>query len=115
MPNPLNPIFRQPRESSQQRPKGLRRGGSLKKSKIRGVSKKRRVQLAEYSVNRKAFLLANPACFICTTKAATECHHTAHRERERLNDFTKVIGLCEPCHKLVHAKPAWARDNGFLT
>lgn len=144
MPNPLNPIFRQPRESSQQRPKGLRKEGSLKKSKMRGVSKKRRVQLAEYSKLRRQFLADNPVCEVFLQEGgwqkigyatwttilgspvdlslliqggcppATQVHHRNKRHGSRLNEIEHWLAVSAPAHERIENNKAWAREKGFL-
>lgn len=135
MPNPLNPIFRQPRESSQQRPKGLTRGG-----KLRFASKKRAVQLKEYSVVRKEILSERPVCEVflkemkimladceqtpdgrwfceklqCYVPEATDIHHLNSRIGKKLTERKNLIAVGRVNHELIHGSPSWARKRGYL-
>lgn len=113
MPNPLNPIFRQPRESSQQRPKGLSQGGKLK-----FASKKRSVQLKAYTKLRADYILHHPYCKPCEDRnvlsLTKEIHHKSHREGAKLNDVKDWLPCCVECHRAIHHRPALARALGYL-
>lgn len=129
MPNPLNPIFRQPRESSQQRPKGLRHG------KIRGVSPKRRKALALYSKLRAAFLIANPYCqywlaergildpaemvqrmcaVIARCPPSTDIHHKRKPRTTYLNDTSTWMAVSRQGHDAIEGDKKTARNKGYL-
>lgn len=81
---------------------------TIKRTKIAQVSKKRKVEGAEYSKLRKEFLLAHPRCYcfglrLGCTWAATEVHHAAKRGKF-LNDPEHFRAICRHCH-------TWAEGN----
>ena len=86
---------------------GLKRGGRLNP-----VSKKHKVELAEYSKKRKVYLLRNPHCEICGVMA-TDIHHKARRGKN-LNNEETWMPVCRLCHNKCHDNPAWAKENGYL-
>ena len=86
---------------------GLKRGGRLNP-----VSKKHKVELAEYSKRRKTYLLRYPHCEICGVMA-TDIHHKERRGKN-LNNEETWIPLCRACHQFVEANGIWAREKGYL-
>lgn len=97
--------------------------GKAKPSRIRPVTDERAAQKALYiRIVRPAFLagLARGQgtkvafCERCEELLATEVHHLAGKEHEKLNDWTKLRGLCGPCHDWCHANPKEAEAAGWL-
>lgn len=86
---------------------GLKRGGRLNP-----VSKKHKVELAEYSKKRKVYLLCNPHCEICGVMA-TDIHHKARRGKN-LNNEETWMPVCRPCHNYIESNGKWAREKGYL-
>lgn len=77
------------------------------------------MELKAYTLLRKAYLEANPLCRVCMdlcfrAPPATEIHHLEKRHGKRLNDFSKVIGVCDDHHHAIHQNPSWAREHGYL-
>jgi len=87
-----------------------------KPKSISPVSKKRQVEMDEYSVKRNLFLIANPNCqgklLGCTTKA-TDVHHTAGRVGDNYLNISKWKALCRSCHRWVEENPDAAKELGL--
>ena len=88
-------------------------GGSMKRTPLKPVSKKRRGELSVYSKLRRGFLAIIPNCQICGSKAS-DIHHRNGRFKERLNDQDYWLAVCRPCHDNIHHNPAWAMEKGYL-
>jgi hypothetical protein len=87
----------------------------MKRTPLRKVSKKRQKELREYSKLRKAHLSEHPTCEVCKERQATDIHHILARGRGGgLNDTGNFLAVCRPCHTLIHEKPSYARENGWL-
>lgn len=82
--------------------------------KISDKSDKRKVQEAIYSDLRKVFLNQNPRCERNKTHEATEVHHKAGRNGNRLNDISEFMAVCRDCHRYIHENPKEARAKGWL-
>jgi hypothetical protein len=95
------------------RKQGLKRSGTLKRTPLRRVSKKRAKQNKEYSRLRQEFLTTRPICDACGGKA-TEIHHKRGRLQARLLDQDYFAPLCQPCHQKVHLNPKWAYSIGLM-
>ena len=88
-------------------------------SQLRSASKKRAVQLLEYSKRRKAFLAAHPFCAVCIIllrppQLATEIHHKSGRVGAMLNDEKHWLGVSREGHNFLHSYPSIARALGLL-
>lgn len=94
---------------------GLKRTGSLKRdSRLRRVSRRQASRLREYTSIRRDYMLAHPRCEVTGCPLpATECHHKAGRG-SRTADPAHFMAVCSPHHRLIHAMPHWARENGYL-
>jgi len=83
---------------------------------IRKISKKRSAQVRTYSKIRKEFLEENPYCQAripeCTIQA-TQVHHKAGREGDRLNDTSRFLAVCDSCHKWIELNPLKAKEQGY--
>lgn len=89
-------------------------GGSLKRTPLKPVSKKRKSELSVYSKLRRGFLTLIPNCQICKTGSATDIHHRNGRFKERLNDQDYWMAVCRNCHNDIHHNPALAMERGYL-
>jgi len=97
----------------------MKRGGPLKRTPLKRVSKRRAGELRHYSKARAVFLAAHPFCLCCNarnlnTRKATDIHHKAGRNHAMLNDEAHWLPVCRDCHDTIHRHPAWARAMGFL-
>lgn len=45
--------------------------------------------------------------------SATEAHHRKLR-RSRDESYVNRLPVCAPCHRHIHANPAWARSWGLI-
>lgn len=95
------------------RKQGLKRSGTLRRTPLRRVSKKRAKQNREYSRLREEFLRSKPICDVCGARA-TEIHHKKGRFRDRLLDQDYFAPLCQTCHRKVHLNPKWAYSVGLM-
>ncbi len=87
----------------------------MRKSPLRRVSKKRASQLRAYSIMRPIFLRSAPFCeVIDCMNHSTEIHHTKSRIGEMLLDERYLMAVCAPCHRKIHERPKWARENHYL-
>ena len=73
---------------------------------------KRRKDLETYFALRKEFLVAQKNCRLCD-RTATDVHHRLGRGRF-LNAIETWMPLCRRCHMMIHAKPSWAMEQGYL-
>ena len=99
---------------------GLRRSGRL-----RPRSAKRARQEATYRATVRELLTRRPWCAagwqldadgvagICTGRA-TQAHHRAGRDGDRLTDPDDLVPVCADCHRWIHAHPADAYRLGLL-
>ncbi len=89
----------------------------VKRKRIKAVSKKRAAQNKIYSVLRVEFLEANQFCRLCMdmgrARAATQVHHMAGREGERLNDVSLFLATCGECHDWIEANGLLAIEQGY--
>jgi hypothetical protein len=92
---------------------GLKRSGTLKRTPLRRVSKKRAKQNREYSRLREEFLKTKPICDCCGGRA-TEIHHKRGRFQKRLLEQDYFAPLCHACHMKAHANPKWAYSVGLM-
>ena len=69
--------------------------------------------MAGYLRQRETFLLANPECGVCRVNRATQIHHRKGRLGALLVDERFWLAVCYPCHGILEANPAWAREQGY--
>jgi len=90
---------------------------SIEKPKsISPVSKKRQVEMDEYSRLRDAFLTAKPRCeakLPGCTGVSTEIHHKAGRVGDKYLRIGTWLAVCRNCHTWIEINPAAAKDLGF--
>jgi hypothetical protein len=77
------------------------------------VSSKRAKEEREYSKKRKDFLNRYRICQaglkMCTHEATT-VHHMEGRIGDLLNDESKWLAVCLPCHEWVETHPKEAKE-----
>lgn len=56
-----------------------------------------------------------PLCERCGQRAATQVHHMAGRAGSALLDAEWFAALCFQCHEVIHANPAKAHAEGWMT
>ena len=99
---------------------GLKRTGTLKRSPLRRVSKKRAKENRLYNVLRTEYLQLHTNCKVCENQGhvpvrkATEIHHMNKRFGSRLNDMTMWLPVCHACHMAIEADKKNAREVGYL-
>jgi hypothetical protein len=77
---------------------------------------KRAVWEAEWRTNREQALrrdhgwCQHPDC----DRPAQVVHHKAGRRIAEANSLDRLVSLCDPCHRFVHANPEWAYQHGLL-
>jgi hypothetical protein len=81
---------------------------------MKQVSDKRRAQLAQYSREKKTFLVKHHTCQVCNRRRAFDVHHRKRREGKLLLDKNFWLAVCRVCHEKVHSEPRWAREMGYL-
>ena len=89
-------------------PKRLQR-----RKRLKAVSSKRRQKLGEYAAAKRAFLTGK-RCAVHPELPATEVHHMAGRDGDRLLDQSLWLPVSRDGHRLIHDNPAWAHRMGFL-
>lgn len=90
---------------------------TAKRKALPSRSQKRVKEEAEYSKERKVFLLANPMCQahltgICT-QHATDVHHKAGRSGDLYLNKEYWFAACRACHMWIETHPKEARELGF--
>lgn len=86
---------------------------SFKKSTpIKKQSDKTKRLTAKYLKARLKFL-DGKICPI-TGRPATEIHHIAGREYERLINESEWLAVTREGHNKIHSNPSWAREKGYL-
>jgi hypothetical protein len=87
-----------------------------KPKSISPVSKRRRVEMDEYSKLREAFLVVKPHCEAklqgCTAKA-TDVHHKAGRVGDNYLKISTWLAVCRSCHRFIEDNPDAAKELGF--
>lgn len=81
-------------------------------------ARRRRTAEQEYARARNRVLKRAKGC---EARFSVECqgrayltHHVVPRGRGGTNDDSNLLGLCRPCHDLIHAQPEQARGRGLL-
>lgn len=90
---------------------------SIEKPKsISPVSKKRQVEMDEYSKKRLAFLALHVTCqakLVDCKGTSTDVHHMAGRVGDNYLNMSKWLALCRNCHSWVENNPEEAKELGF--
>ncbi len=95
-----------------------RRGFAPKKKpkRIKSYSEKRMIQGFKYKKLRLEFLEKNPMCKAhlpgCALRSC-QVHHKAGRIGKLLNDVTKWLAVCDPCHRWIEMHAIEAKALGF--
>ena len=87
---------------------------TTKKSKLKPVSDKLKVQRIEYKTKRDTFIQQNPVCqFPNCTQKATELHHAKGRIGKNLTDESTFRALCHDHHAYIELNPIQAKKLGL--
>jgi len=73
--------------------------------------------MSDYTVARKEYLKAHPACELagCTARS-DQIHHINGRNQGKLTNQAGFMAVCRTCHDWIHFKsPSKAREKGYLT
>jgi hypothetical protein len=87
-----------------------------KPKSISPVSKKRQVEMDQYSRLRDAFLTAKPRCeakLVGCTGVSTEIHHKAGRVGDKYLRIGTWLAVCRNCHTWIEINPDAAKELGF--
>lgn len=87
-----------------------------KPKSISPVSKKRQVNMDEYSKKRIAFLALHSTCqanLVECTGQATEIHHKAGRIGELYTKVSNFLAVCRNCHTFIEENPDDAKHLGL--
>ena len=87
-----------------------------KPKSISPVSKKRQVEMDEYSKKRLAFLALHTNCqakLVGCTGKSTDVHHKAGRISDNYLNMTRWIAVCRDCHTWIEENPKEAKELGF--
>jgi hypothetical protein len=87
-----------------------------KPKSISPVSKKRQVEMDEYSKKRLAFLALYNNCqakLVGCTGKATDVHHKAGRIAESYLNIQTWLAVCRQCHTWIETNPLEAKELGF--
>jgi hypothetical protein len=87
-----------------------------KPKSISPVSKKRQVEMDEYSKKRLAFLALYNNCqakLVGCTGKATDVHHKAGRVSESYLNIQTWLAVCRQCHTWIETNPLEAKELGF--
>jgi hypothetical protein len=87
-----------------------------KPKSISPVSKKRQVEMDEYSKRRLAFLALHTSCqakLVSCTGKATDVHHKAGRVGDDYLNMNKWLAVCRSCHSWIEINPVEAKELGF--
>ena len=87
---------------------------NFRHTKIKQVSDKQKVRLAEYKKVRDQFMLAHPVCqFKGCSREATDLHHMKPRAYY-LCDVSVFMSVCREHHRYIHDHDVEARSLGYL-
>ena len=82
---------------------------------MRAVSHKRRKRDAIYPTRRiEVFEREGGLCQCCRSRVMECVHHIAGRGGPDPHRLENLAGLCDACHRRVHAEPEWARSVGLM-
>lgn len=85
------------------------------KKGLNRVSKRRAKEEREYNALRQDFMRGKLHCARCQLRRPLEVHHMAGRDGDRFLDVLTWAAVCRDCHEWIHANPAAARAQGFLS
>ena len=91
----------------------MKRSPLKRKTPLRRVSKKRKLQNDVYKEVREQFLTLNPLCQVCSS-VASQVHHRRGRFGDRLNKSEFFLAMCLDCHHKIHMNPAWAYAKDYM-
>jgi hypothetical protein len=87
---------------------------SKKPKRLKLISKKMEVKLAEYRLKRDSYMLKNPFCeFTGCNKLSNDLHHKAGRGPNLSNTET-FMAVCRRHHNWIHDNPKEARNLKYL-
>jgi AMMECR1 domain-containing protein len=90
---------------------------SIEKPKsISPVSKKRQVEMDEYSKKRLAFLALHVTCqakLVGCTGSSSDVHHSKGRIGDNYLNMSTWVALCRSCHSYIEQHPEEAKELGF--
>lgn len=90
----------------------------MSRSPIRRKSKKQAAKDREFDAVKP--VVAERSMGVCEmrgphcTRWADVYHHKAKRTHPAASLPMFVVHLCDPCHRYVHANPAWSYAEGWL-
>jgi hypothetical protein len=87
-----------------------------KPKSISPVSKKRQVEMDEYSKKRLAFLALHHNCqakLVGCTGKSTDIHHSKGRLGDNYLNISTWFALCRACHSYLETNPEEAKELGF--
>ena len=91
----------------------MKRSPLKRKTPLRRVSKKRKLQNDVYKEVREKFLALNPLCQVCSS-VASQVHHRRGRFGDRLNEVEFFLAVCFDCHHKIHMNPKWAYEKSLM-
>ena len=91
----------------------LKRGGNLKRTPLKKVSKYQKKINERWYEERAVYLNANPKCKVegCSNDSR-DVHHMAGRRG--VNMWKHWLPVCRSCHDKIHNNPRWASDMGYM-
>ena len=82
---------------------------------MKAVSDRRRKRDAVYGQRRVEVFEREGGLCQCCRRRVMECvHHIAGRGGPNPHRLENLAGLCDGCHRRVHAEPEWARSVGLM-
>jgi hypothetical protein len=69
---------------------------------------------ARRDVQKRAGGRCEAACCEQCTGQGGQAHHVRRRSQGGADDPSNLLWVCGPCHSEIHARPEWAREEGFL-
>lgn len=108
--NPQSAIDMRDRAQAKAREKAR----TAKRASIKQVSSKHAAELQEYHKVRAEYLAKHPNCEIFPDELATEIHHRRGRLGAFLTNTRYFMAVGANAHRLIHANPAWAHQQGYL-
>jgi hypothetical protein len=98
----------------------MKRTPLRRKTPMRQRSDKEQARRVEYEASRDVVRArSNGRCEaqingVCKRRG-DQAHHVKRRSRGRDDSPENLLWICYACHHHVHANPAWANEQGFLT
>jgi 5-methylcytosine-specific restriction endonuclease McrA len=96
----------------------LRTYSALKRTPLRRQSRRHRAgQRAWSRVTAQRIAECGGRCQVagpgCSGKAS-EGHHRLARSQGGKHEAGNCLPVCHGCHRTIHARPAWAKANGWI-